>query len=56
MAKKDMQDEYEHQANQEPDSIMQTDTAKNCCSCFCSYIKGAIKATCKLMECLINPC
>ncbi len=56
MAKKDMQNEYDDQTKKEPEGIMQTDTAKSCCSCFCSYIKGTIKATCKVIECIMTPC
>ena len=30
--------------------------AGNIYSCFCSYIKGTIKATCKVIECIMTPC
>lgn len=55
MEDKDLQNEYEGQTDEELTGIMQTDTAKTCCKCCCSYIKGTMKAFCKIVECLVHP-
>lgn len=56
MSRNDMQNEYEDQTDRQPEGIMQTDTAKDCCKCFSAYLKGSIKMVCKVMDCIMTPC